>query len=146
MWKGMRILYDPDGFLGSLQERLREYPESLAQALIAHHLAALDDREDLDRAVQRKDILFFHFALDLALDHFLQALFALNREYFPSRKRSDAYLQRFRARPAECERRLHQVVALGGNAEGLEQAYEVWKGLVEDLKQPGAALRALPEG
>jgi hypothetical protein len=134
MWKVMRILHDPDGFLQSIKLRLENYPHELASAVLEHHLHALDDVEDLERAVQRQDVFFYHFAFDLALDHFLQALFALNKEYFPSRKRSEAYLQKFKLKPAECEGRLHQVVACGANAKTLEQSYKIWNGLRRDLK------------
>jgi len=134
MWKTMRVFYDLDGVLQSFKKRLDEYPQRLALATIHHHLKALDDVEDLERAVARKDVFFFHFGLDLALDHFLQTLFALNREYFPSRKRSETYLQGFKVKPSECEQRLRQVVALGGNAETLEQSYQIWNSLVHDLK------------
>ncbi|MGB8984178.1 MAG: DUF4037 domain-containing protein [Anaerolineales bacterium] len=134
MWRTMRVFYDPDGVLASFKERLAEYPQELALAVIDHHMEALDDVEDLERAVARQDVFFFHFALELALDHFLQALFALNREYFPSRKRSEAYLRDFKVKPAKCEQRLCQVVALGGNAKTLEQSYEIWSSLTHDTK------------
>jgi hypothetical protein len=134
MWKSMRIFYESDGFLQSLKVHLAEYPARLAQAVIQHHLDALEDVEDLERAVQRKDVFFFHFALDLALDHFFQALFAMNREFFPSRKRSEIYLHGFKLKPSECEQRLRQVIALGGNAETLGQSYEIWKSLMHDIK------------
>jgi hypothetical protein len=134
MWKAMRVFYDPDGFLQSIKRRLEEYPHALAVAVLDHHLNALDDVEDLERAVQRKDVFFFHFAMDLALDHFLQAIFALNKEYFPSRKRSESYLQGFRVKPVDCESRLRQVIALGANAETLHQSYEIWKALNQDLR------------
>lgn len=134
MWKAMRVFYDPDGFLQSIQRRLEEYPPKLASAVLDHHLQALDDVEDLERAVHRKDVFFFHFAMDLALDHFLQAVFALNQEYFPSRKRSESYLRKFKIKPAECEERLREVIALGGNAETLEQSYKLWIRLSLDLK------------
>jgi hypothetical protein len=134
MWKTMRTFYDPDGILGAFQQRLAEYPRELALAVIDYHLKALDDVEDLERAVGRRDVFFFHFSLDLALDHFLQALFALNGEYFPSRKRSESYLQGFNVKPADCEQRLRQVVTLGGDAKTLEQSYEIWNCLVRDLK------------
>ncbi len=134
MWKTMRALYDPDGVLQSFKQRLAEYPRELAQAVTNHHLEALDDVEDLERAVDRQDLFFYHFALDLALDHFLQALFALNREYFPSRKRSEAYLRGFNIKPAECERRLRRVIALGGTIETLEQSYQVWNDLIHDIR------------
>ncbi len=134
MWKAMRIFYDPDGCLQSFQARRAIYPEELARAVVAHHVEGLADVEDLERAVQRKDVLFYHFALDLALDHFLQAVFALNKEYFPSRKRSESYLQGFRVKPPGCEERLRRVVALGGDAETLARSYEAWQGLVRDLE------------
>jgi hypothetical protein len=102
--------------------------------VINHHSKALGDIEDIERAVQRKDMLFFHFALDLALDDFLQTLFALNKAYFPSRKRSETYLQGFKLKPSGCEDRLRQVVALGGKEETLEQSYKIWKSLVYDLE------------
>lgn len=138
MWKTMRAFYDPDGFLQSIKQRLKEYPPELAASILDHHLKALDDVEDLERAVDRKDVFFYHFALDLALDHFLQALFALNKEYFPSRKRSEAYLRQFESKPAECEQRLHRVVAFGANAGTLEQSYKIWNDLIQDLKSSPA--------
>lgn len=131
-WKTMQVYDDPDGFLSSIKQRLQEYPEQLALAAMDYHCQALEDVEDLKRAVQCKDVFFYHFAMDLALDHFLQALFALNREYFPSRKRSEAYLHDFKIKPPECETRLRQVIALGRDAETLEQSYGTWKGLVQD--------------
>ena len=138
MWKAMRIFYDPDGILRSFKARLEKYPEELARAVVTHHAEALGDVEDIERAVQRKDVLFYHFALDLALDHFLQAVFALNKEYFPSRKRSETYLQGFRVKPSSCEQRLRQVIALGGEAETLGSSYEIWQGLVRNVKSLAA--------
>jgi hypothetical protein len=134
MWKSMRVFYDPDDVLASFKHRLAEYPRELRRTVITHHLKALEDVEDLERAVGRKDVFFFHFALDLALDQFLQALFALNHEYFPSRKRSESYLRGFDIKPAACERRLCQVVELGSKADTLGQSYEIWRSLVQDLK------------
>ncbi len=133
LWKGMRELYDPDGILQSFKNRLAEYPRELALKGIDHHLKALQDVEDLQRAVQRKDVFFFHFALDLALDHFLMALFALNREYFPSRKRSGVFIHKFSVKPTDCGERLRQMVRLGGQADTLDQSYEILFGLVKDL-------------
>jgi hypothetical protein len=134
MWKTMRVLYDPDGILESFRQQLADYPQGLQQKIVNHHVKALEDVEDLERAVARKDLFFFHFAMDLALDHFLQALFALNKEYFPSRKRSEVYLRDFKVKPVDCEQRFHRLIALGGNVETLDQSYCLWKDLVSDLK------------
>lgn len=135
MYLGMEVLLDRGGFLREMKERLAVYPEMLADKLLEHHLAALDDTEDLERAVARKDPLFYHFALDISLDHFLQALFALNRVFFPSRKRSLEHIASFKAKPADCEKRILDVIRLGGTAEGIGQSYGIWTDLVKELKQ-----------
>ena len=50
-------------------------------------------------------------------------------------ERAQANLRGFQIKPAECEQRLRQVVVYGGNAETFEQAYDIWKGLVQDLQR-----------
>jgi hypothetical protein len=134
MWQDMRVLYDPDGFMQSIQSLVSEYPADLQQQMLRHHLEALGDVEDLERAVRRQDVLFYHFALDLALDHFLQALFAMNGTFFPSRKRSEGYIKGFKIKPQNCEQRLRQILALGGQPESVPQSYAVWTELVKDLE------------
>lgn len=133
MMLNFRVLYDADGYLQGIKDRLIIYPDRLGQALFAFHLEALKDREDLLRAVSRQDVLFYHFALDLALDHFLQALFALNRVYFPSRKRSLQYIDSFSRQPEGCSAKLMDIVRLGGTPNTLEQSYGIIDGLIEWL-------------
>lgn len=129
----MHTLYDKQGYIAAMQERLSVYPESLAAQLIRYHLGRLTDVEDLERAVSRKDALFYHFALDLSLDHFLQALFALNRCYFPSRKRTLSLIETFAYRPTRCAERLLDVVALGARSETVMQSYEEFAALCREL-------------
>jgi len=129
----MHILCDKGGYIAGMQERLRAYPEPLATRLARHHLDRLSDVEDLERAVGRKDALFYHFALDLALDHFLQALFALNRCYFPSRKRTLSFIGTFEKKPARCAERLLDVVAHGSDGETVSRSYEEFASLCRDL-------------
>lgn len=133
MLKSINILYDKDGFLNSLKDRLAEYPESLAVKLVEYHLDELEDIEDLERAASRKDVLFYHFALDLAIDHFLQALFAMNRTYFPSRKRTLQFISDFDVKPEQCNERLLEVIKLGGNPEDVPDSYSLWIDLVAEL-------------
>lgn len=134
MYLGMEILLDRSGFLASLQSRLSNYPDALAEKLSRHHLNALGDTEDFERAVARRDTLFYHFALEIALDHFLQALFALNHTFFPSRKRSLELMGRFKKKPARCEDRLLEVVRLGATSDGVEQSYVRFEELVKDIQ------------
>ena len=130
---GMHAFYDPARYLENWKNRLLIYPESLAQALILHHAARMDDEEDFERAVRRGDTLFFHATLDLAIDHFLQALFALNRVYFPSRKRTIQFIDSFPKKPNSCDLRIQNIVKLGASAETLRRSYQLWKELCDEL-------------
>ena len=94
----------------------------------------LGDTEDLERATLRGDALFYHFALDLALDHFLQALFARNRAYFPSRKRSLEIARGFKVQPKGLAERLHAVLEKGGKPETLRESFEEWAKLCDELQ------------
>ena len=131
--KTMHVHADKKGFLHALKERLKEYPEQLSKTLCLHHGALTNDEEDFGRALRRKDPLFYHFALEIALDHFLQALFALNRTFFPSRKRTKQYLDGFSYKPERCHERMLEVLRLGGEPERLHESYAIWRELNEEL-------------
>lgn len=133
MLRDMFVLYDEDEFLAALKERLAVYPAELSKRLTEYHLHALTDDEDLMRAASRGDVLFYHFALDIALDHFLQALFAINKVYFPSRKRSLELVADFSIKPAACSETILDVIRLGSSAGTLSQANVKWAKLVYDL-------------
>ena len=131
---GMHAFYDPEGYLAEIKTRISVYPDSLRNAILTSCLPKIDDEEDFMRAIRRKDVLFYHATLDLALDRFLQALFALNRVYFPSRKRSLEFIREFAIKPEDCEARLERVVALGASAETLMESYEAWQSLCRELE------------
>jgi hypothetical protein len=134
MYLKMTPLYDPDGILTTFREQVQDYSPQLAEQILNYHLAQLEDSEDLDRAAGREDALFYHFALDRALDHYLQALFALNRVYFPSRKRSLESLRSFARKPAHIESRLMDILGWASNPETLSLANEAWEKLVSELR------------
>jgi len=100
-----------------------------------YHLDELEDTEDLQRAVARKDVLFYHFAMDIAIDHFLQALFAINRTYFPSRKRTLDFIEIFNIKPERCNEKLLEVIKLGSFSEGINQSFTIWSNMVNELKK-----------
>ena len=131
---GLHLYADKDGAIARMQENTRAMPDSLAQAMTRHHTGALHSTEDFRRAIERKDALFYHAALEYALDHFLQALFAVNRTWFPSRKRMLRYLQDFAVKPESCADRLLRAVELGARADTLAESYGVWKALEDELR------------
>ncbi len=131
---GMHVFFDPQGLISSLKKQCVSYPDALRSAVLAGNLPKIDDSEDFQRAVLRGDVLFYHATIDSALDHFLQALFALNRVYFPSRKRSLDYLRGFSLKPADCEFRLLQALRLGADAETLAESYGIWHQMCFELQ------------
>lgn len=137
MLKNVNILFDKSGFLSDLKKRLSDYPDKLAKILIKYHLNELEDTEDLERAVIRKDVLFYHFAMDIAIDHFLQALFAINKIYFPSRKRTLNFIENFDIKPEACSKNLLEVIKLGGFSEGINESFTLWTNMVNELKGLG---------
>lgn len=133
--QGMHAFYDPDGILENWKARIAVYPKALRAAILSRCLPKIDDEEDFLRAIRRKDLLFYHATLDLALDRFLQALFALNRNYFPSRKRSPEFIRGFAIKLEDCAKRLERVVALGASVETLEESYQIWQVLCLELER-----------
>lgn len=130
---GMHPFYDPDGFLEKLKQVCEQYPDSLRNTMLNAMLPKLDDEEDFQRAIRRGDVLFFHATLDLALDSFLQTLYALNRVYFPSRKRLLEIIASFQIKPRDCEERLLRVVEMSSKSNTLSDAYDVWQQLCAEL-------------
>ncbi len=135
MLQNINVLYDKSDFLHTLKQKLFEYPDKLAKILLEYHLDDLEDTEDLERAVTRKDVLFYHFALDLSIDHFLQALFAINKTYFPSRKRSINFIKNFKIKPEQCDEILLEIIRLGSYPEGIKQSFALWESMVNELRK-----------
>ncbi|MCK5129654.1 MAG: DUF4037 domain-containing protein [Clostridiales bacterium] len=135
MFKSMTVFYDSDGFLKHLKNAIEPYPETLKKKILEYNLNNLNNSEDFERAISRKEVLFYHYAMDLAMDSFLMALFALNETYFPSRKRSLDYIEDFRCKPDKCSERLLSIIKDGGSPERIESSYEAFQMLCDDLKK-----------
>lgn len=129
----MYILSDKTGYIAMLKDKLSDFPIELSKKLIDYHAGQINDHEDFERAVSREDVLFYHAVLDKAIDHYLQALFALNKVFFPSRKRTIQLTENFQNKPADCSGRLLKTIALGANPHTLAQSYSEWSSLCEEL-------------
>ncbi|GKX68232.1 DUF4037 domain-containing protein [Inconstantimicrobium mannanitabidum] len=132
--KNINIIYDEDKFLSSLKEELSIYPQSLAKQMAEFHMSRVNDEEDFNRALLRKDVIFYHQVLEASIDHYLQALYAVNKTYYPSRKRTKQYIDSFEMKPVDCYKRLLEVIKFGADPEQLEKSYNEWCNLVKDLK------------
>ncbi len=131
----IHVLYDEADTLAALKDRVREYPDALSKALFDHHFERIIDEEDFGRAVSRKDVLFYHWVLEESMDHFLQALYALNRTYFPSRKRTQQHMAAFSRIPRDCYERMVRVVEDGSRAQSIARSFEQWLALTEELRR-----------
>ena len=129
----MHILYDKTGYIAGIKELLSVYPNVLAEKIIQRHIPKMNDREDFERAVPRADVLFYHATLENSIDHFLQVLFALNRYFLPSRKRTIQIINAFKITPENCGERLLQTIELGAKPETLSLSYDVWSLLCREL-------------
>ena len=129
----MHILCDKTGYIANMKCKLTEYPPQLAAQLFDRHIKGINDAEDFNRAVSRGDVPFYHFVLDMSIDHYLQALFALNKCWFPSRKRSLEYIDNFKQKPARCSERLLKTIALSAGADTLVESYTIWSALCAEL-------------
>ena len=126
-------LFDKSRYIAKTKERLSIYPDGLSEKMFKHHIKKANDTESFKRAVSRGDVLFYHEVAEKAIDHYLQALFALNKCFFPSRKRSIQFINNFGIKPPDCAERLLQMVSLGTRQETLSQSHAVWVSLYKEL-------------
>jgi len=131
--KNINILYEKNNFLKNMKEKLSVYPDELYNKNIEYHVSKLNDREDIERAISLEDVLFYHNALDISLEHFLQLLFTKNKCFFSSRKRNALLMEEMKIRPNNCIERLFEIIELGGNVKTITKSYEKWKKLIKEL-------------
>ncbi|GLB27572.1 hypothetical protein LXJ15735_38130 [Lacrimispora xylanolytica] len=91
--------------------------------------------DDLDRGVLRKEVLFYHQVLEKSLDHLLQALYALNRTYFPSRKRIEEYIQRLGNKPKNCYERLLGIIEMAASTNIIVESVKGMKNLEGEVRE-----------
>ena len=130
----MYPLYDKSGYIAEKRALLSVYPPALSGKLSKYHIQKANDDENFERAVSRADVLFFHETVESALDHFLQALFALNKRFFPSRKRNIQYIDAFELKPVDCSNRMLKIIELGAKPETLSQSFEMWFSMYTELR------------
>jgi hypothetical protein len=133
----MGVFYDRNGFISSAKARLSAYPEELSIRLSAHHISRLrgSNMDSLTSAVKRKDPVEYYDAFNETMDHLFQGLFALNKVFYPGRKRNIAYMAGFARKPDNCEERIFNIITLGGRPETLGHSLEFWLSLLEDTEK-----------
>lgn len=134
--ESINVLYDREESWGQIISRVKTHPQTLFESWYGSEIWRVIDEEDLSRAVLRHEVLFYHQVVEEFLDHFLQALYAKNNCYFPSRKRTQKAIADFDKKPDNCYERLMRVVELGASEKTIEAS-------VEELRKLGNELKAL---
>lgn len=130
----INILYEEDSVWTAMRDMVKQLPEELFEKLFQYHISRVLNHEDLGRAILRQDVLFYHQVLENALDHLLQALYALNRTYFPSRKRVENYILKFENKPADCYNRIIEIISQAVSSDTILTSIENLKGLVWEIQ------------
>lgn len=133
--ESIHVFYEKDHAWTSLIARVKEHPKDLFENWFRAQNEMILDEEDLSRVILRKEVLFYHQVLEAALDHFLQALYALNDCYFPSRKRSEQAIDGFQRKPQNCKERLLEIVRNATSSETIEKSVEELRNLTKELRE-----------
>lgn len=133
----IHILFEKENVWTGIIKSVQAHPKALFQSWYAAQSALILDEEDLGRAALRRDVFFYHQVLEEALDHFLQALYAMNDAYFPSRKRNAADIARFARKPENCIARLQFILESAVQPDTVEASIRALRTLAEELKTLG---------
>lgn len=135
--ESINILYEKEDAWTKLKDSVKHRPQELFEKWYAVQSALILDEEDLGRAKLRCDVLFYHQVLEEALDHFLQAMYALNDTYFPSRKRNAADIDRFARKPGNCLDRLQSIMEKSVKPNTIPESVRELYSLTDELKAFG---------
>lgn len=134
----IQILYEKNESFHRLVQMVNLKPVSFFRNWYQNEINQVINEEDLSRVELRKEVLFFHQVLESALDHLLQALFAVNNCYFPSRKRTLKIMDTFLQKPENCEKRFLALIENGAKSETMDEAVKDLKKLTQEVKEIGA--------
>lgn len=135
--ESINILYESSAVWTSLKEKVKKCPADLFEKLFDYQISKVLDDEDLGRVLLRKEVMFYHSVLDNSIDHLLQALFAVNFTYFPSRKRTEQYIREFKNKPEDCYDRLMQIIHNSISSKTIEKSIEELRNITSEIIQIG---------
>ena len=131
----LNVLWERDLAWTTLINKVKTYPQELFDKWYSSEVEKMIDEEDLGRAKLRHEVLFYHQVVEEFLDHFLQALYAKNKRYFPSRKRTEAAIASFDLKPENCYERLMKIVQLGSREDTIEESVDELQKLSQKLME-----------
>ncbi len=135
--ESINILYESSSVWTSLKEKVKKHPVNLFKKLFNYHISNALNEEDLGRVLLRKEVLFYHSVLENSMDHLLQALFAVNDIYLPSRKRTEQYINEFQWKPDNCYGRFMQILVDAISDKTIENSVKELRNITYEIRQIG---------
>jgi predicted nucleotidyltransferase len=117
--RAMRIVEDADGVLARWKARMAEYPEALRLEIVGRYLPEAKfwlENFHYRTAVQRRDVIYTSGIVQQTVHALIQAVFAINREYFPGEKRLGELMRKLPALPPRFVERVEALLHPGGEA------------------------------
>ncbi len=124
-------LWDPEGIIAELTEKVYPYPEALQKAIFYSFAWEIDFSVMIARkSIERADVHYAAGSCFRAVMCMLQVLFALNKEYWLNEKGAINITDRFAIKPANFRSRVEEIYKLlDASPEAIEKAVTLLKGL-----------------
>lgn len=112
----MRIVADAHGTISRWKQAVRVYPEALRRSLLQRFMqeaAFWPNNPHYRSAIERVDLIYTSAIVQHTLHTLIQALFALNREYFPGEKQLVSAMDKLSLRPQGLSDRIRHILNPG---------------------------------
>jgi hypothetical protein len=134
----MKVVDDPHGILGRWKEAVATYPEALRQGILDRFMpeaAFWPENFHYRTAVQRADVIYTSGIVQQVLHALIQAVFALNRVYFPGEKRLAHAMETLPVQPSGFAHRVQELLAPAAvGVTGLETQRRALAELVAEMR------------
>jgi predicted nucleotidyltransferase len=130
-----RPLWDPDGLVAQLKQKVEPYPDSLQKALIQKFAWEINFSIDIARkSAQRADVTYAAGCCFRSVMCMLQVLFAMNKQYWLNEKGAVALANTFEIKPAMLQSRMNEAFRLlDANPASIQKAIVTLEGLSKDI-------------
>ena len=129
-------LWDPEGIIETLKDRVFPYPNTLQKAVIQKFAWEIDfSIEIAKKSIAGSDAAYAAGGCFRSVMCMLQVMFAINKEYWLNEKGAVALANNFEKKPANFQSRVEGVFTLLRAApESIDQSVNLLKALNADLK------------
>lgn len=128
-------LWDPEGIITSLKNKISPYPSALQKAIIHKFFWEIDFSIGItQKSIVKADVAYAAGCCFRSVMCMAQVLFALNKEHWLNEKGAVDMVNRFEKKPADFQNRVNQVFSmLSAAPETIHQAVELLKVLNADI-------------